>query len=122
MSDNILFEVGQPVGIFKLTSLPLLKLSQIEQTMLFDEKRFIVGRLLGTEESCTLKVDYQTSFLMVTISGFVISVKEKDINLEPSSKMDAFLKEQEYLYLSQGLQPYDGKLIKKEDENWYIKI
>ena len=54
--------------------------------------------------------------------GFVISVKEKDINLEPSSKMDAFLKEQEYLYLSQGLQPYDGKLIKKEDENWYIKI
>lgn len=123
MKNDNLFKIGQPVGICKLISLPLLKISQVEKTMLFDEKRYIVGRLLGTEETTYLNVEQQNNNLfVVTISGFVIAAKKDDISIEPQSKMDAFLKEQEYLFLSQKLKPYNGRLVKDDKDNWYIKI
>lgn len=122
MKNETLFKVGQPVGIYNLSSLPLIKISQVEKTMLFDEKRFIVGRLLGKEETTYLSIAPQNNLFVVTISGFVIAVKKEDISLEPSSKMDAFLKEQEFLFLSQKLNPYNGKLIKRKDEQWHIQI
>lgn len=122
MSDKILFEVGQPVGICNFTSLPLLKISQVENTMFYDDKRFIVGRLLGTEESSIIRGNEQRYLLVVTISGFILSVKKEDIHLEPSSKMDAFLKGHEESYFSQRLEPYNGKLVKREDELWYVKL
>lgn len=122
MEQDVLFEIGQPVGICKLTNLPLIKISQVEQTMIFDEKRFIVGRLLGAEETTYLNVEEPNKNLfIVTINGFIIAAKKEDISLEPHSKMDAFLKEQEYLFLSQKLKPYNGKLI-KSDNNWCIQI
>lgn len=122
MENNVLFEIGQPVGIHKLTNLPLIKISQVEQTMIFDEKRFIVGRLLGIEETTYLNVEEQNNNLfIVTISGFVISAKKEDILLSPESKMDAFLKEQEYLFISQRLKPYNGRLV-KINNNWCIQI
>lgn len=122
MEKDILFEIGQPVGICKLMNLPLIKISQVEKTMIFDEKRYIVGRLLGIEETTYLNVEEQNNNLfIVTISGFVISAKKDDISFEPKSKMDAFLKEQEYLFLSQNLKPYNGRLVKSND-NWCIQI
>ena len=39
MEQDVLFEIGQPVGICKLTNLPLIKISQVEQTMIFDENK-----------------------------------------------------------------------------------
>ena len=122
MSDNNLFVIGQPVGIYKFTSLPMYKISQVEKTLLFDDKRFIVGRILGTEENTIVRNMEGNNLLIVTISGFVISVKCEDICVEPHNKFDVLLIEQEYLYISQRLEPYNGKLIKKDDENWYIKI
>lgn len=122
MSNNNLFVIGKPAGIYKFTSLPLLKIAQVENTILFDDKRFIVGRILGTEESSIIRNIEPKHILIVTISGFIISVKKDDICLEPSSKMDAFLKEQEFLYVSQKLKPYNGKLTKIDDNNWYIQI
>ena len=122
MKNETLFKIGQPVGIYNLSSLPLIKISQVEKTMFFDEKRFIVGRLLGKEETTYLSITPQNNLFVVTISGFVIAVKKEDISLEPNSKMDAFLKEQEFLFLSQNLKPYNGKLIKRKDEQWYIQL
>ena len=122
MEKDTLFEIGQPVGICKFLNLPLLKISQVEKTMFFDEKRIIVGRILGCEETTYLNVEEQNNNLfIVTINGFVIAAKKDDILLEPASKMDAFLKEQEYLFLSQRLKPYNGRLV-KDDNNWCIQI
>lgn len=120
--NNNLFAIGQPVGIYKFTSLPMYKIAQVEKTMLFDDKRFIVGRLLGVEENTLIRNDKDSHLLVVTISGFVISVKSEDISLEPKNKMDVLLMEQEFLYLAQKLEPYNGKLIKKDDGNWYVQI
>lgn len=122
MSNNNLFAIGKPAGISKFISLPLLKIAQVENTMLFDDKRFIVGRILGNEESCIIRNLESEHVLIATISGFVISIKKDEVCLEPYSKMDAFLKEQELLYISQKLKPYNGKLIKVDNVNWYIQI
>lgn len=122
MSNNNLYVIGDPVGICKFTSLPMYKVSQVEKTLLFDDKRFIVGRILGHEETTIIRNTEQNNLLIITISGFTFSVKFEDIFFEPQSKFDVLLKEQEDLYISQKLKPYDGKLIQMNNKSWYLKI
>jgi len=116
------FTIGQPVCISNFCTLPLIKISQAENTMIYDEKRYLVGRILGTQDNIILSNVPSKKLLVITVCGFVISVDRDDLNSEPASKMDAFLKEQEYLQLSQRILPYDGKLVKNEHDNWCIQL
>lgn len=72
MINNKLFSVGQAVGIYHFTSLPISKISLLEKTMVFNEKRYVVGRILGFEESSTLKTVPENNLLIITINGFII--------------------------------------------------
>jgi len=122
MKNNNLFETGQPVGIYKFTSLPLLKLTQIEELFYYKNMPILLGRILGCDKSTALRLTPQENLLIITINGFTISVSEDDILTEPREKMEYFLKRQEFLTLSKGLEPYNGTLIKKEDGIWYTKL
>lgn len=121
MEKNQKLLIGQAIGIYALSGLPLIKISQRENTMLFNEKLYLVGRVLGADISdiCTIS-EKAHNILVVTPVGFIISTERQYIQTEPSSKMRTFLQEHEALLMVQGYKPYGGRLEKVDHDSWFI--
>lgn len=123
MKENKNFVIGQPIGLCILTSLPIIKIAQVENTIYYDDKRFIVGRILSFGDNNIYKVSNEEKIIqIITPYGFIISAHKEELSTEPYSKMDAFLKEQEQILVSQRLEPYGGKLINIDENCWFIPI
>lgn len=76
MINNNLFLIGEAVGVYNLTTLPLTKISLTEHCMIFNEKEYVVGRVLGYDECSIYKAVPENSLLVITVSGFIISLKK----------------------------------------------
>ena len=109
-----------PIAIYTFTNLPSFKIAQVEKTFYYDEKIYLPGRVLRLDDNNIKISDTNDLILIVTPSGFVISVERKYVTTEPKGKIDAVLKEQEFVLKSQNILPYDGKLEKVDDNNWFI--
>ena len=122
MINNNLFTLGQAVGVYQFTSLPLSKLSLPKKAMVFDGKTIIAGRIIGTEERYTSKSVPENYLLIITINGIIISARKNDILIDSNEMINSFLKREEFFTLSSKKEPYNGKLVKKDDGNWYIQV
>lgn len=120
MENKPILMIGQGVGIYALSGLPLMKIAQRENTIYFDEKMYLVGRVLGIDDRNICMIPNETkNILIITPMGFVISSHREYIQVEPRTKMECFLQEQEDLLTSQRYIPYNGKL-QKVNNVWEI--
>ena len=95
-------------------------MKKYEKTFYYNEKVYLPCRMLRLDDN-HIKIPKDSEYvLIVTTFGFVISVEKKYLYKEPHGIIDAVLKEQEYVLISQNVPPYEGKLVKIDDENWFI--
>ena len=115
------FQIGQPVCLSVLSGLPLMKLAQEENTMTFNNKMYIVGRIL--KESIRDDISnskYEENIFVITPMGFIIGCNKRYIHTFPLAKMEKFLKHEENMLLKKSLLPYTGRLIKSSTNEWFI--